>query len=99
MTLKEIIRSQICGVGRPSIRSFRNFVCWAEMIDRRRLLTLLDEIQDDFDAEEKHFRELSALMGRRLLHHQLRQQWCVYCAQLRVYYRSTSGYYDDPQGD
>lgn len=89
MNLKEIIRSQICGIGRPSISTFRSFTRWADSMDRRQLRRLLDEIQIDLDEEELHFREISALLGKDLLHHQLRQQWSMYCGQLRDYYRST----------
>lgn len=91
MNLKDIIRSQICGVGRPSISTFKSFTRWADSMDRRQLQRLLDEILSDLEAEELHFRGISELLGRELLHHQLRKQWCMYCEQLRDHYRSVSG--------
>lgn len=90
MHLKERIRTQICVSGQPSITTLNEFIRWAETIDQQRLQALLDEIQNDFNDEEAHFRVISELMNRSLLHHQLRQQWCKYCAELRVYYRSVS---------
>lgn len=88
MRLKDTVRAKICGVGRPSASTFRNFVHWAGMFDSLLIKRLLDEIQNDLNAEEIHFREISALLCKELLHHQLRKQWCVYCEELRNYYRS-----------
>lgn len=84
MTLKDSVRLKICTVARhPIAFSLRGFIRWAAMLDKPLLLQLLDEIQTDLDEEERNLREVAELVGGALLHHELRQQWCLHCAQLR----------------
>lgn len=90
MLLKETVRARICAVGSPIGFSLRSFVRWAAMLDKQLLIQLLDEIQADLDEEERNLREVAELVSGALLHHELRQQWCLHCAQLRAYYRRRS---------
>src|SRR5690554_1686027 len=88
MTLKDSIRLKICAVGRrPIAFSLKEFTRWAAMMDRQLLLQLLNDIQVDLDEEERNLREVGELVSGTLLHHVLRQQWCLNCTQLRAYYR------------
>lgn len=87
MLLKEKIRGRICTVGNPIDFSLKRFIRWAAMVDKQILLQLLEEIQADLDEEERNLREVAELVGGTLLHHELRQQWWLHCAQLRAYYR------------
>ncbi len=91
MLLKDVVRSKVCGVGEPSGFSLRRFIRWAAMLDKSLLLKLLDALQIELDEEERNLREVAELVRCANLHHELRQQWCLRCAQLRAYYRRREG--------
>jgi hypothetical protein len=91
MLLKDVVRSKVCRVGEPSGFSMRGFIRWAAMLDKSLLLKLLDALQAELDEEERNLREVAELVQGAMLHHELRQQWCLRCAQLRAYYRRREG--------
>ena len=91
MLLKDVVRSKVCRVGESSGFSLRRFIRWAAMVDKTLLLKVLDALQTELDEEERNLREVAELVHCAMLHHELRQQWCLRCAQLRAYYRRREG--------
>lgn len=81
----------MCRVGESSGFSLRRFIRWAAMVDKTLLLKVLDALQTELDEEERNLREVAELVHCAMLHHGLRQRWCLRCAQLRAYYRRREG--------
>lgn len=87
MPLKEVIKSKVCLISITPNYPLLDFVKWAENIDSHELLLHLDEIQIELDKEEASLRQINWQTG--ISSYQLLQSyWCLYCAQIRAYYRA-----------
>lgn len=83
MLLKESIKTKICIIRLEPNFPLREFVEWAEALDKQLVLQILDEIQIELDMQEQQNpRNLSAS------HCAMFGYWCFYCAQARAYYRA-----------
>ena len=86
MQLKESIRARICTSHRHKTVALTSFIHWARMMNEVAVYDVLREIHEELQEEVEHFHAISQLIGKPLLHHQLRLQWCHFCAQLQAYY-------------
>ncbi len=83
MSTKEILKEKICINKLEPNFPLRELLEWAELFDKQQVLRLLDEIQNELDAQEKQIRNNVSDHGCTL-----QKYWCFYCAQVRAYYRS-----------
>ncbi|HTF86098.1 MAG TPA: hypothetical protein VL987_16060 [Cellvibrio sp.] len=92
MQLKDIVRTRICTSQQHNANELKAFIHWARMIDEDVMQSVLCEIHEELQQEAQHFQQISQLVGRPLLHHQLRLQWCRFCTQLQAYYQPFSAH-------
>jgi hypothetical protein len=66
-----------------------SFKSWVEGkgIDKSVLLTWLNELQMELDIEADSYRRAADANAEHIV---LRSYWCLYCEQLRAYYRVVS---------
>ncbi len=86
MSLKQTIKAKVCIVTVTPNYPLGNFVAWADSLDKHELLHYLNEIQQELDEEEKRLRD--SPLDPTPFYSVLRTYWCVYCEQIRSYYRA-----------
>lgn len=87
MPLKDSIKSKICLISIKPNYPLLDFVKWAENIDAHLLLQYLDEIQAELDTDETEMRQINSQTEVNS-YQVLQGYWCLYCAQIRSYYRA-----------
>ena len=87
MSLKRIIKTRICLPGTSPNYPLKEFVEWAEPIEKHTLLAWLDEVQAELDAEDARWWQRR--LEQASAPYPVQQgYWCLYCAQIRAYYRA-----------
>jgi|GEM_PF-2396516 len=86
MSLKQTIKTKICLTNMTPNYPLKEFVVWAEPIDKYVLLQYLDDIQQELEEEQR------ALKCNDFSHEQhtfqaLHKYWCFYCEQIKKYYK------------
>ena len=87
MSLKQTIKAKICLESTMPNFPLREFVAWAESIDKAVLLHYLGDIQRELEEEQ-----LALVSGNptkaQSAYQILLGYWCLYCEQVRKYYRA-----------
>lgn len=88
--IKSAVRSKICIIRMTPNYPLGNFIDWAETqrLDTTLLMDLLDTIQTDLDADETMLRNSVNKNSSQLRLHLLHCYWCLYCSQIRAYYKA-----------
>ena len=85
-SIQQAIKAHICIATTSANYPLGDFVDWAASFNKYELLNYLDHIQQELDDEAEHLRyspyENDATATT------LRGYWCMYCAQIRAYYRA-----------
>ncbi len=87
VSLKQTIKTRICLASVTPNYPLREFVAWAESIDKYVVLHYLDDIQRELE-EEQLLLECSNPTKEQNAYQTLHSYWCLYCAQVRKYYRA-----------
>lgn len=87
MSLKQTIKTKICLVTMTPNYPLKEFVTWAESIDKYVLLHYLDDIQRELE-EEQLLLDVANPTKEQHSYQILHSYWCLYCAQVRKYYRA-----------
>ena len=87
MSLKQTIKTKICLASITPNYPLREFVAWAESIDKYVLLHYLDDIQRELEEEQLAL-DVANPTKEQSSYQTLHNYWCLYCAQVRKYYRA-----------
>jgi hypothetical protein len=85
MSLKQTIKAKICLATIAPNYPLREFVEWAENIDKRVLLHCLEDIQQELEEEQNSLTPGYSASGENI-DPLLQRYWCLYCAQVKKYY-------------